>query len=87
MLALKQEKAEKEKRLLQERAERESREQQLAQQLQELASQSESQVQALSGVSIDEESINMLTYQRQFQAAAKYISTIDETLKTLLAMV
>ena len=47
----------------------------------------ESQVQAASGVSIDEESINMLTYQRQFQAAAKYISTIDETLKTLLAMV
>ncbi len=47
----------------------------------------ESQIQSTSGVSIDEESINMLSYQRQFQAAARYISTIDETLKTLLSIV
>ncbi len=44
------------------------------------------QAQALSGVSIDEESINLLQFQRQYQAAAKYISVIDETLKTLLAI-
>ena len=44
------------------------------------------QAQALSGVSIDEESINLLMFQRQYQAAAKYISIIDETLKTLLAI-
>jgi flagellar hook-associated protein FlgK len=37
-------------------------------------------------VSIDEESINLLMFQRQYQAAAKYISIIDETLKTLLAI-
>ncbi len=43
--------------------------------------------QATSGVSIDEESINMLSYQRQFQAAARYIATIDETLQTLLTIV
>jgi len=47
----------------------------------------EAQGQATSGVSIDEESINMLSYQRQFQAAARYIATIDETLQTLLTIV
>ena len=47
----------------------------------------ESQIQATSGVSLDEESINMLSYQRQFQAAARYIATIDETLQTLLTIV
>ena len=43
-----------------------------------------SQVQAVSGVSLDEESINLLTFQRQFQAAARFISVIDETLQILL---
>ena len=47
----------------------------------------DAQIQATSGVSLDEESINMLSYQRQFQAAAKYIATIDETLQTLLGMI
>jgi flagellar hook-associated protein 1 FlgK len=47
----------------------------------------DSQIQATSGVSLDEESINMLSYQRQFQAAARYIATIDETLQTLLTIV
>jgi len=46
----------------------------------------DSQLQAMSGVSIDEESINMLAYQRQFQAAARFISTIDETIRQLLAI-
>ncbi|MHC5022830.1 MAG: flagellar hook-associated protein FlgK [Planctomycetota bacterium] len=44
------------------------------------------QVQAVSGVSLDEESINLLTYQRQFQAAARFIGVIDETLQTLLTL-
>ena len=47
----------------------------------------DAQIQAVSGVSIDEESINMLSYQRQFQAAARYIATIDETLQTLLSII
>jgi flagellar hook-associated protein 1 FlgK len=47
----------------------------------------DAQIQATSGVSLDEESINMLSYQRQFQAAARYIATIDETLQTLLTIV
>ena len=46
----------------------------------------DSQIQALSGVSIDEESINMLAYQRQFQAAARFITAIDETIQQLLRL-
>lgn len=45
------------------------------------------QMQAASGVSLDEESINLLTYQRQFQAAARFIAVIDETLQTLLSII
>jgi flagellar hook-associated protein 1 FlgK len=44
------------------------------------------QVQAVSGVSLDEEAISLLTFQRQFQAAARFISVIDETLQTLLSI-
>ncbi len=44
------------------------------------------QMQAVSGVSLDEESINLLTFQRQFQAAARFISVIDEMLQTLLTI-
>jgi flagellar hook-associated protein 1 FlgK len=44
------------------------------------------QIQAVSGVSLDEESINLLTFQRQFQAAARFIAVIDETLQTLLSL-
>jgi len=44
----------------------------------------DAQIQSNSGVSLDEESINLLMFQRQFQAAARYISVIDETLQTLL---
>jgi flagellar hook-associated protein 1 FlgK len=46
----------------------------------------DSQIQALSGVSIDEESINMLAFQRQFQAAARFITAIDETIQQLLRL-
>ncbi|MCP3904811.1 MAG: flagellar hook-associated protein FlgK [Planctomycetes bacterium] len=42
------------------------------------------QLQAVSGVSLDEEAINLLTYQRQFQAAARFISVVDEALQILI---
>lgn len=45
-----------------------------------------SQIQAVSGVSLDEESINLLTFQRQFQAAARFITVIDETLQILISL-
>ena len=44
------------------------------------------QNQAVSGVSLDEEAIDLLSYQRQFQAAARYLSVIDETLQSLLSI-
>ena len=44
-------------------------------------------MQAVSGVSLDEEVINLLTFQRQFQAAARFIAVIDETLQTLLSII
>jgi flagellar hook-associated protein 1 FlgK len=44
------------------------------------------QMQSVSGVSIDEEAINLLTHQRQFQAAARFISVIDEMIQTLLSL-
>lgn len=46
----------------------------------------DAQIQAVSGVSLDEESVNLLTFQRQFQAAARFISIIDETFQTLLSI-
>jgi flagellar hook-associated protein 1 FlgK len=46
----------------------------------------EGQEQAVSGVSIDEEAVNMLTLQRVYQASAKYISTISELLDELMKM-
>lgn len=39
---------------------------------------------AISGVSIDEEAIRMISYQRTFQASAKYISTVSELLELLV---
>jgi flagellar hook-associated protein 1 FlgK len=47
----------------------------------------ENQRAAVSGVSIDEESINLLSYQRQYQGAAKLISVADQMMDTLMALV
>ncbi len=44
----------------------------------------EGQQQAVSGVSIDEEAVNMLTLQRIYQASAKYIQTISGLLDLLM---
>ena len=40
----------------------------------------------VSGVSMDEELINLLKYQRAFQAASKLITTSDEMLQTILSI-
>lgn len=47
----------------------------------------QAQAAAVGGVSLDEEAINLMSSQRQFQAAARFITVIDETLQTLLSMV
>lgn len=46
----------------------------------------EAQRSAVSGVSIDEESINLLNFQRQYQGAARFISAVDEMTQTLLSL-
>jgi flagellar hook-associated protein 1 len=40
--------------------------------------------QEVSGVSLDEESVNMLRYQRAYEAAARLITTTDEMLNKLI---
>jgi flagellar hook-associated protein 1 FlgK len=47
----------------------------------------ESQRAAISGVSLDEESINLITYQQQYQGAARFISVVNELTQTLLTLV
>ncbi len=44
------------------------------------------QRQSTSGVSLDEEMTNMLTYQKAYEASSKLISTVDEMLTTLINM-
>jgi len=46
----------------------------------------EAQRSAVSGVSVDEESINLLTYQRQYQGAARFITVVDELTQTLMSL-
>lgn len=41
--------------------------------------------ESASGVSLDEETSNLLTYQRAYQASARVLSTIDEMLDTLIS--
>lgn len=50
--------------------------------LQSLRSQRES----ISGVSLDEEAIALLQYERAFQGAARFISVVDDMLSQLMAM-
>lgn len=47
----------------------------------------EAQRASVSGVDVDEESLNMLMFQRQYQGAARFISAIDEVLQTLISLV
>ncbi|HTN75743.1 MAG TPA: flagellar hook-associated protein FlgK [Pirellulaceae bacterium] len=39
---------------------------------------------AISGVNIDEEAVHLMTYQRSYQAAARYISVVNQLLETLV---
>ena len=41
---------------------------------------------AVSGVSLDEETTNMIQYQRAYQAAARVVTTVDSMMQTLLSM-
>ncbi len=45
------------------------------------------QRQRVSGVNLEEEAINMITFQRAFQASARMITAVDEVLRILLGSV
>ena len=47
----------------------------------------DAQRSAISGVNVDEEAINLITYQRQYQASARFISVVDDLTQTLLGLV
>lgn len=42
--------------------------------------------EALSGVSLDEEAMKLVTYQRAYQASARLITTADELIQTVLSL-
>jgi flagellar hook-associated protein 1 FlgK len=44
------------------------------------------QREAISGVSLDEEAVQLLRQQRAFQGAARLVSVVDELMRTILAM-
>lgn len=52
-----------------------------------LTDQADLRRQSVSGVSTDEELVNMLRVQQSYQAATKLIKTADEMLQTLLSLV
>ncbi len=47
----------------------------------------EAQQQPISGVNTDEEAIDLITYQRAYQANARFLSVVDEMLQTLMSLV
>ena len=53
----------------------------------EMVAQLENRRESISGVSLDEEMINLVKFQTAYDAAAKLISTTDELLQTVLNMV
>jgi flagellar hook-associated protein 1 FlgK len=53
----------------------------------EIVRQIENLQDSVSGVSLDEEAADMLRFQRAYEANARFFTTIDETLETLIQMV
>ena len=47
----------------------------------------EGQKQSISGVSLDEEMVNLLSFQRAYDASARLIKIADEMLQTVLQLV
>jgi flagellar hook-associated protein 1 FlgK len=43
--------------------------------------------ESAAGVNLDEEMTNMLSYQHAYNAAAKFLSTVDSTIDSLIGMV
>lgn len=47
----------------------------------------QAQQQSVSGVNTDEETINLLAFQRAYQGSARFLVVVDELLQTLLSLV
>jgi flagellar hook-associated protein 1 FlgK len=47
----------------------------------------EAQDLAKSGVSLDEEAMNLMNFQRQYEASTRFIAVVDELMQTLLTIV
>ena len=47
----------------------------------------QTQQQSVSGVSVDQEMVNVIQYQQFYQAAAKVVSTVSTLLTTAIDMV
>jgi flagellar hook-associated protein 1 FlgK len=45
------------------------------------------QQQSISGVSLDEETVNMMQFQRAFEGSARFITTVDELMQTVLGLI
>jgi len=52
-----------------------------------ILNQIESQRDAISGVSIDEEMLNMIKFQKMFEASARLVQTVNEMIDAVLSMV
>jgi flagellar hook-associated protein 1 FlgK len=53
---------------------------------QAIVAQVTAQRESVSGVSLDEEAINLLQYQRAYEAAARFLKVADEMTQTLIAL-
>lgn len=51
-----------------------------------ILSQTIEQREAASGVSLDEEAVNLLRYQRAFEAAARFLKVADEVTQTIITL-
>jgi flagellar hook-associated protein 1 FlgK len=54
---------------------------------QNLVNQARSQREDISGVSLDEEAIRVLEFQRSYQAAAKMVAVLDELTQTMVNLI
>ena len=45
------------------------------------------QRESISGVSLDEEAIALVSFQRAFEGVARYMNVVDEMMQTLLSLV
>ncbi len=46
-----------------------------------------SQRESVSGVSVDEEAINLLAFQRAYQGSARFVTVVDQLMETILGMI